>query len=248
MTTNERNLTPKLRKIVELSAHGMTDKEIAAEMGVTPNTVESHWKRLRVIFRTSSRTHIVATALTTQIAGIREELALCQAKIASMDRLLLTGSNLATQSAAAGAADFAGHQVESILAEFPVVIYLAKQGQDNSFLTSSISNYGYSHHDFLTGSAKMEDIVHASDLEVLRGMGAMPRRHSEGEVQMQYRLVDSAGKEHWVLDRCKAVSKNGSGSKWMVGHICDISQMVRTGFWPHGETMAWHEGRALVLA
>ena len=246
MTINERTLTPKLRKIVELSAQGMTDKEIAAEMGVTPNTVESHWKRLRVIFRTSSRTHIVATALTTQMASLREELALAQARIANMDRLLLTGSNLAgQQSAKAASTEFAGHQVEAVLAEFPVVIYLTKPGQESAILSSSIESYGYEAQSFANGSKSMDEFIHQEDLCTLRAIGAFPRREEQGEVQMQYRIVDGDGQESWVLDRSKSVSKSRSGDKWIVGHICDISHLVGSGMWQHKGAMAWHNGRVL---
>ncbi|RYG21202.1 hypothetical protein EON82_19240 [bacterium] len=62
----KESINGRLREILELAAHGHTDKDIGQRLGISPQTVESHWKRLRQVYSTSSRAHIVAQALDAQ--------------------------------------------------------------------------------------------------------------------------------------------------------------------------------------
>ncbi|MCW5936815.1 MAG: helix-turn-helix domain-containing protein [Fimbriimonadaceae bacterium] len=52
-----------MNEILQLASAGRSDKEIAAILEISPQTVESHWKRLRDKFGFSSRAQIIATAL-----------------------------------------------------------------------------------------------------------------------------------------------------------------------------------------
>lgn len=63
-----KSLSPRLLDVLRLAAEGLTDKQIAKQLGVTPGTVATHWKRLRVHFNSSSRTEVVARV----IAGASE--------------------------------------------------------------------------------------------------------------------------------------------------------------------------------
>jgi DNA-binding CsgD family transcriptional regulator len=57
------HLSPRLVQVVGLAADGMTDKEIARALGVSPSTVDFHWKRLRTIYDGGTRTGIVVRVL-----------------------------------------------------------------------------------------------------------------------------------------------------------------------------------------
>lgn len=46
-----------------LAAQGLTDKQIAAQLGISPETVSTYWRRIRTKYGASSRTEVVATAM-----------------------------------------------------------------------------------------------------------------------------------------------------------------------------------------
>lgn len=60
-------LTPREQQIVTLCAHGRTNKEVGAALGISPKTVEWHLARLFLKLRIESRTQLVASA---QRAGL----------------------------------------------------------------------------------------------------------------------------------------------------------------------------------
>lgn len=53
-------LSDREREIVERAANGLTDKEIAKDLGIATGTVKTHWTRVRTRFRCSTRAHAVA--------------------------------------------------------------------------------------------------------------------------------------------------------------------------------------------
>lgn len=52
-------MTLRWQKVIELAASGRTDKQIAAEMGLSPHTVETYWKRIRQRYQAPTRTSAV---------------------------------------------------------------------------------------------------------------------------------------------------------------------------------------------
>ncbi|MCX7798810.1 MAG: LuxR C-terminal-related transcriptional regulator [Fimbriimonadales bacterium] len=56
---------PRERELLVLAAEGKTDKEIAAMLGLSPETIASYWKRIRLRLNVASRTAAVAAALET---------------------------------------------------------------------------------------------------------------------------------------------------------------------------------------
>lgn len=55
---------PREQQVVELAAQGLTDKEIAARLKISRETVMTYWKRIRCRLGGVSRAEIVAQALT----------------------------------------------------------------------------------------------------------------------------------------------------------------------------------------
>lgn len=56
-------LPPSLRPVLVGACNGYSDEEIAAIRGVSPNTVKSQMKRLRVLYGVRSRAHLAAVAV-----------------------------------------------------------------------------------------------------------------------------------------------------------------------------------------
>jgi LuxR family maltose regulon positive regulatory protein len=55
-------LSARERNIVELIAQGLSNKEIARDLGVTPETIKSHVKNIFVKLAVDKRAHAVARA------------------------------------------------------------------------------------------------------------------------------------------------------------------------------------------
>ena len=64
MTNPERPLSKRQRQLVELVAQGLTDKEIALELGLSEGTLRTYWDRLRNRYQARSRSEIIAKVLT----------------------------------------------------------------------------------------------------------------------------------------------------------------------------------------
>jgi DNA-binding CsgD family transcriptional regulator len=56
-------LTPQQARIVSLASDGYTDQRIAAELGISINSVRDRWRRAFATLHTNDRAHTVATAL-----------------------------------------------------------------------------------------------------------------------------------------------------------------------------------------
>ena len=53
--------TPKREEqVLVLASGGLTDKEIAVRLGISPDTVGTYWRRILAKYRASSRTEVVA--------------------------------------------------------------------------------------------------------------------------------------------------------------------------------------------
>lgn len=85
-----RKISPRLTEILHLAAQGKTDKEIASELGISIETIGTHWKRLRAYFESSSRTEIVANVLSSvyenRVDSLKEEQELLLFQIAERER------------------------------------------------------------------------------------------------------------------------------------------------------------------
>lgn len=60
---NRRGLPRRELQVLALAADGHTDKEIARTLGISTETVNTYWRRIRTRFGTSSRTEVVAIAM-----------------------------------------------------------------------------------------------------------------------------------------------------------------------------------------
>lgn len=65
-TVARRTLSDREKGIVERAAKGLTDKEIAKDLGIATGTVKTHWTRIRTKFRCSTRAQAVALYMATR--------------------------------------------------------------------------------------------------------------------------------------------------------------------------------------
>jgi DNA-binding CsgD family transcriptional regulator len=118
--TSEGSEAPKSRQdqILLLAAEGMTDKEIAARLSLSPETVGTYWRRILSKYSAASRTEVVAKVIRLQAeANISEvaEVNDCLREVA--DHLLLVMSGRSEEDGATDA--LAGRIMRDL--PFPVV-------------------------------------------------------------------------------------------------------------------------------
>jgi hypothetical protein len=75
---------PRERQVIQGAAEGKTDRQIAKDLGISPETVATYWRRIRLRHGGSSRTEIVAALCMSSPSG-----AGVQAK--AMEALMLRG-------------------------------------------------------------------------------------------------------------------------------------------------------------
>lgn len=69
---NGPHLSDRERTVLLLAADGLTDKEIARNLGISLKTVGTYWDRMRQKSAASSRTQVLATFLRIQVADDQE--------------------------------------------------------------------------------------------------------------------------------------------------------------------------------
>lgn len=72
---NGQELSGREREVLILGAEGNTDREIAEALGLSVNTVATHWERLRVKLNASNRGEAIAKALAGACRAALSELA-----------------------------------------------------------------------------------------------------------------------------------------------------------------------------
>ncbi len=66
-TETAKNLSARELSVLELSSKGLTDKQIASDLGVSLGTVHTYWTRIRLKWRGKTRAEIVARFVTEQV-------------------------------------------------------------------------------------------------------------------------------------------------------------------------------------
>lgn len=82
-------------QILQLAAEGLTDRQMAAQLGISAETIASYWRRIFARFDAMSRTEVVARALQKEAQGLSEEKERLLFEIAERQRVerLLKDSN-----------------------------------------------------------------------------------------------------------------------------------------------------------
>lgn len=112
----------------------------------------------------------------------------------------------------------------TMVASLSGVVYACSADLDRSveFVSTGIKSIsGIPLADFLSGSQNISGIMHSDDLERVHNKIQGAIREME-PYTLEYRIVDTEGKTHWVLDRGRAVHTSGS-SLLLYGVMVDIS-------------------------
>lgn len=210
---NHDALSGRLRQVLELAAEGLTDKEIANRLGIQPQTVESHWKRLRQVYSTSSRAHIVAKALEArhrnELDDIERERDLLLLETAErrrtqeeLTRVLKERNALLAEiryrkSANERARDERLERLERMeeaVEKSGVIVSRGIFGDawTKLFMTRNFEQTGYALEDVLEGRLSPADFIEPSDLGelVARLEAGIPQGIDDYEIEYRFKHAD----------------------------------------------------------
>lgn len=101
------HLSDRERTVLLLAADGLTDKEIARNLGISLKTVGTYWDRMRHKFSASSRTQVLANFLRIQVADDHEA--------GRLDRLFATWEEGVWILGRQGQTHYANERIEEML-------------------------------------------------------------------------------------------------------------------------------------
>lgn len=206
--------------MLELAAQGQTDREIAQSLGISPDTVSGHWKKLRLLYGASSRTEIVAKFLDgmhgrsqedqkAKLDSLNEELESLRQQLQDTQQLLTQRNERIAQLYAeleqtrAKSCEYEAEiaQIVSVLGEYRVVISRGECGKSwrKYWMCDSIRALGFTPQQFLSGEVSPftvllpEDIM--SSLHELEQLPVEPCRKL-----VSYRIVDQEGETRIFVD------------------------------------------------
>ena len=116
-----------------------------------------------------------------------------------------------------------------IVNQSPVVLFRRKAGKTGTkpqleYVSENLSRFGYDAREFLDGSMKFPDIVHAEDIERLR---AEINQYTDADLEeytQVYRVITKSGEIRWVEDQTSVV-RDANGEKiHNQGILIDITE------------------------
>jgi len=117
-------------------------------------------------------------------------------------------------------------QLESLLGQLPGMAFrFANDGHLTPVYVSRGASglTGHTARDFLEKQITLEEIVHPDDRQAVRAaVAAAVKKHRSFEVE--YRLIDRAGREKWVLERGQGVHDDTGALLFVEGLAIDITQ------------------------
>lgn len=87
---DENGLSPRQKQILLLAAQGLTDRQIAAQVGLGEGTVRTYWERIRARLDARSRSEAIARSLGNEHRAALAELDRMRSLVANVPEFLWT--------------------------------------------------------------------------------------------------------------------------------------------------------------
>jgi len=117
-------------------------------------------------------------------------------------------------------------QLESLLGQLPGMAFrFANDGNLTPVYVSrgAAGLTGHTARDFLEKQITLEEVIHPDDRKLVRAaVAAAVKKHRSFEIE--YRLIDRAGREKWVLERGRGVHDETGALLFIEGLAIDITQ------------------------
>ncbi|GAB3124277.1 PAS domain S-box protein [Novispirillum itersonii] len=120
-------------------------------------------------------------------------------------------------------------QHRSLISNLPGVAFRCRPDADWSmlFISDAVETLtGWPVADFLTNSITFARLMHPEDQD--RTTATVTRALEAGEpYRVEYRIIDRAGREHWVSENASGVRDENGTVEWIDGIIIDITDIKR---------------------
>jgi DNA-binding CsgD family transcriptional regulator len=230
--------TRRIDQIVELASQGFTDKEIAQQLGLSKNTVDTHWKRLRAKLGVPNRTAAVMAHLRETVERQSQELReahdklsqLYTASVEGMGTLLgLNGRELAVSRALSEQQGYHLRYFEQASHMAHLAVYELKSlfPVEHRYVSSSARTFQHDPQAMQEASATFYDVIHPDDLPLLYEKSLGSRFLAEERYVYLYRLLMPEAR--WVMDTHQAVYDAKGIRTGVLGVVLDVHELVLAG-------------------
>lgn len=88
--SKEEDLSPRQKQILLLAAQGLTDRQIAGEIGLGEGTVRTYWERIRARLDARSRSEAIARSMSNEYRDAMADLERMRTLLAAVPEFLWT--------------------------------------------------------------------------------------------------------------------------------------------------------------
>lgn len=223
-------------QVLSLAAEGMTDKQIAAELGISLATVDTYWRRIRIKFDSTSRTEAVAKALNLKSTGAitlaRQEN---DRLVAEMIEHLAFEKELQEQLHSEKAlADKRGKDLQTelehlwrtrlLMGNLGAVMWWAQPSSPWTidWISDSVAQWGYRAAD-LKQKQPLIALVHEDDITSFEAGALLAVRGKSRPIEREYRVKTATGEIRLVRERLAAMITPVRNEPSLIGIQMDLS-------------------------
>ena len=224
-------------ELLTLAAQGLTDKEIAKTLGISIDTVDTYWRRIRNRYSVSSRTEAVARAVSEELTRALERERLEKERLlremAERHRVERELRNLmqrleervANRTEQLQDALDRLRAVQAVVEGTGAVVWWSR-GEPPwpvLYISENVSQWGYRPDEITAGNVLLKDIMHPEDVpEFFNDLDASlkcPYRLLDRE----YRLRTRTGDYRLIRERLVYLPNQSDGSSRVQGIQMDIT-------------------------
>jgi sigma-B regulation protein RsbU (phosphoserine phosphatase) len=165
------------------------------------------------------RQAVQAKKLKQNLKDLKAEFGALETRCDEQTRTLRQECNLRDQT------EEALRLAEVIIAQSPAVLFRRLAGERPTlvYVSSNISQFGYSADDFLRGTIRFTEIVHPEDRDRLRNEVQQFAEADVEEYAQSYRILTRSGEVRWVQDQTSVVRDEQGRKIYNQGIMVDVT-------------------------
>lgn len=115
--------------------------------------------------------------------------------------------------------------LQQVVVQSGVIAYISGAGPDwpVEFVSENISRYGYRAAEATSSPSFFSKLVHPADWSTLNATVESNLAAGTREFSLEYRIIDTQGKHHWVRDDCTVTRREGGLPPQIRGLLTNIS-------------------------
>ncbi len=212
-------------EILGFAAQGLTDKQVAARLGISVRTVEGHWRRLRESHQLPNRSSLIAALHRTaivepdwyseQIAELATRYELQARAHASEIHAEITA--LHQRISALQDLESEAQHLRGLLNQNQALAYRLDYRAPHAclYMSDSVEALGYAPVDFLSGRMLICNLVHPEDFSTIWRSTLRDLPNGSGQLERRYRVMTRFGEVRHLFERV-TLERNSQGQP----HVC----------------------------